>query len=583
MLAWLLLAGFLSALLMLGISPNGDGDDLLKMQEIRHAMTGPSLFDRTIPGVSQPEPMISHWPWIADAPYALVAWPLQHVLGLETALQAAAFVVPLLLLGTALTVLYRTFDALDFSWPGAILIVAAFVSLTSLAEFQPGRIDYHNIQMLLLCVVVLATIRGGARCAAVCGGAMALSFAISSEIAPFLMVPMGWFTLRMLSNQKAAAQEVRAFGLALGIGALIAFLGVTLPQGGDFTACDRYAAPHLLALGGAGLTFLLAGSLPASGALRVGVIAIGGAISAAALLVIFPNCLDGPYGALSPYLRETWLQNIEQEMSLFAAPDALSGGRFGKLALAFLGAGAVVMRACRDRGAERAWLVLAVYCAIGLVLSLFYVRYLRFLPLLATPGFVLILRAALPADFSTQKWLGLKGPGMAIPAWLLAAPAIALIGLVLAVRAITPPQDAPLTGIDVASACSSTKFDDLIWPSGSRVMAPPAIAVAMLGRPGTPLVVAVPFHTVGPGVERTYRFFDPATSDPERWLAESQATNVAVCRIDGDLPAKIMTDFPHAAGLAVGRPPEWLTECPPKGSGLRVYRHAGSPIETCPQ
>lgn len=579
---WLVLAIILSILLAIGISPNGDADDIMKMQEIRHMLTGVSLFDRTIPGVSQPEPMISHWPWIADAPFALLAWLLKPVLGLEPALKVASFVVPLLALSAALAALYRVNVLLGFAWPGVILLASGLLSLTAFAEFQPGRIDYHNLQMLLLCGVVLFTMQGGRTASALCGAATALSFAISSEIAPFLIVPMGWLAIRFILNRPAATIELRVYGTALALAALAAFFIVSVPQGGDLALCDRFAFPHLLALGGAGATFVLASYLPPNTGTRIGFNAVGGIATVAMLVALYPNCLDGPYGALSPYIHQNWLMQIEQEMSLLTAPEAMSSARLGKLVLAVLGAGSGLVWAWTMRRESRAWLVFGLFCAVGLVMSVAYIRYLRFLPLLATPGLALLLWRVMPRDFSTRKWLAPISLERVPSAALMAAPMIALLAVVFAWRTAVPPQAAPLTSMDVVTACSRFDFDGLNWPGGSRVLMPPPVAMQLLGKPGAPDVVAVPFHTSAPGVERVYRFFDPATPNPQSWLAESKATHVAACRFDGQLPEAIVKQFPLASALATGKPPSWLETCAMKEAGLSVYRLPGSNMD-CPQ
>lgn len=569
---WLGVTAFLVVLLGIGVRPNGDADDIMKMVEIRHMLTGPSIFDRVIPGVLQPEPMISHWPWIADAPYALIAWLVQPVTGLETALQVAAFVVPLLLLAVAISVLNRINLLLGFAHPGAILAVTGFFALSAFAEFQPNRTDYHNVQMLLLCAVAWLTMRGGTAASAWCGGLTALSFAVSSEIAPFLLVPMAYLALRFVLAQPNAERELRAYGAALAASALAAFVIVSVPQASDLAVCDRFALPHLLALAGAGVTFALASFARGGRMVRLAVIGGGAAVTSMALVALFPICLAGPYGALESYLRQNWLGQIEQEMSLFAAPEAFSPARFGKLALPLFGAGAAVILGWRLRNQSRAWLVLGLFCLVGLFLSVAYIRYLRFLPLLATPGLAMAIYNLMPASFSTRKWFSNVWAQKSPSGLLLAAPAVVVLAFVTAARLVNPPQDPPLTATDIASACSANSFGDLGLPSGSRILTTPTVAMYLMDRPGAPEVVAAPFHTAAKGVGRVYRFFDPATPDPERWLAESGATHVATCRIDAPLPPHVLEQFPLAAGLAVGKPPAWLTECPIPGARLRVYR-----------
>ncbi|TIW20795.1 MAG: hypothetical protein E5V65_07460, partial [Mesorhizobium sp.] len=59
-----MLGAILSLMLLQGKMPNGDVDDLMKLHEIRHFLQTGNPFDRTLTGIAQPEPMVSHWPWI---------------------------------------------------------------------------------------------------------------------------------------------------------------------------------------------------------------------------------------------------------------------------------------------------------------------------------------------------------------------------------------------------------------------------------------------------------------------------------------------------------------------------------------
>ena len=80
------IAAFLALCWSAGISPNGDFDDILKLMKVRAYLETGSWFDRTIPGVLQPEPFASHWPRILDLPYAAVAWLLTPFAGSSAAL-----------------------------------------------------------------------------------------------------------------------------------------------------------------------------------------------------------------------------------------------------------------------------------------------------------------------------------------------------------------------------------------------------------------------------------------------------------------------------------------------------------------
>ncbi|MDX8496417.1 hypothetical protein RFN29_33390 [Mesorhizobium sp. VK22B] len=195
--------------------PNGDVDDVLKLHEIRHLLQTGNPFDRALTGIAQPEPMISHWPWIIDAPYALLAVAIAPVVGMEAAISAAAFIVPLLLLLVAITLLFQVIRELEFEHPGAVLAVAAFAGLPSFSELQPWHIDYHNLQMLILLGEALLTIRAGRIATGLNSALMALFTAISGEMAPFIALPAGLYALAFITGKSESGKDLKAYGLEL--------------------------------------------------------------------------------------------------------------------------------------------------------------------------------------------------------------------------------------------------------------------------------------------------------------------------------------------------------------------------------
>lgn len=583
-LVWLALAAFLSLLLALGVLPNGDADDLMKLHEIRHLLATGNPFDRALPGIAQPEPMISHWPWLVDAPYAAVAMVLSPVLGTETAISVAAFAVPLALLFCALAVLRQILSALGFVYPGAVLALAASVGMTAFAEFQPWRIDYHNLQMLLILCSCLLTIRTGITAAALNGAVTALSISISLEALPFLLIPMAYYAWRFVAGIGGAKEELRAFGVTLGGCAGVLYVLVAGPNLTAFAACDRYALPQLAALAGASLVFVAAPLLVDRGGalIRLGFLAAGAVATLLALGAMFPQCLGGPYGALSDYLKENWLLQIEQERSIFESPDFILSGRLARVALALAGAGAALVLLAANRGRNRAWLIFGLYSAIAIVVSLAYLRYVRFLPLFAGPGLAVLLFHVLPPSIGLRRFLALS-PQMNLRPAFLAAPGIAMIAALLLSQSFSRLEPADLRGVDLASACQQEAMEPRIWPRGARLLASPLIGVSVLAPDTGPEVVAVPFHTAALGMERAYRFFDPATPDPRLILQETGATHVAVCRIADGIPPAFAARFPLASQLILGQPPAWLEACPDDGVwALRVYRVVGGANIGCP-
>jgi hypothetical protein len=580
-LVWLAVSLLLSFLWSMGHYPNGDVDDLLKAHEVRFLLESGNIFDRTLPGILQPEPFVSHWPWIVDLPYAAVAFILRPLVGLDAALSAAFFCVPLMLLAAILFFMRKVIASFDFANPTLVLVVSTIVALRALGEFEPGRIDYHNLQMLLLVAILFLTIQPGRRAAFASGVLTALALAAGVELALFLVLVLAIRAFDFVLGNPDAKAQTQAFGLSLAGTAVILFFAITAPDNYARPLCDRYSSPLAAALVMAGASFAVLPALLQKAGIgpRLLSFAACGLASAAALALLFPGCLAGPYAGLSDYLRIHWLERIYQEGSLFDHRDFVVSQQLFYFTVQLVGALGAVVAAAVARGRDRAWLVLALFSVVAVVHTVLYFRYLRFMPLFAGPGLAYVLHSVLPAnlargfagrvDVPKMRMLPLL-PGLLLP--------LGLLGYHLA----TTPKQMTLEGVDVADNCMLDDLEPYAWPAGGRILAPPLIGIRLISNPGA-TVVAIPFHTGTTGIERSLRFFDPATADPRAVAASTEATLVATCAWRGQPLRRAAAEFPLAAGLIQGTPPAWLTECPlPADATLRVYRLATQPADACP-
>ncbi|WP_442581859.1 hypothetical protein ACSBOB_07735 [Mesorhizobium sp. ASY16-5R] len=580
-LVWLAVSVLLSFLWSMGHYANGDVDDLLKAHEVRFLLESGNIFDRTLPGILQPEVFVSHWPWIVDLPYAAVAFILRPVVGLDAALSAAFFCVPLMLLAGILFFMRKVIATFDFASPTLVLVVSTIVALRALGEFEPGRIDYHNLQMLLLVAILFLTIQSGRRAAFASGVLTALALAAGVELALFLVLVLAIRAFDFVLGNDDAKVQTQAFGLSLAGTAVILFFAITAPDNYARPLCDRYSSPLAAALVMAGASFAIlptlirkAGVVP-----RLLSFAACGLASAAVLALLFPGCLAGPYAGLSDYLRIHWLDRIYQEGSLFDHRDFVVSEQLFYFTIQLVGALGAVVAAVVARGRDRAWLVLALFSAVAVAHTVLYFRYLRFMPLFAGPGLAYVLHSVLPANLARGFAGRVDVPKMRVlpllPGLLLP---LGLLGYHLA----TTPQEITLEGVDVADNCMLEDLEPYAWPAGGRILAPPLIGIRLISNPGA-TVVAIPFHTGTTGIERSLRFFDPATADPSAVAASAEATLVATCAWRGKPLRKAEQEFPLAAGLIQGKPPAWLAECPlPADATLRVYRLATQPADACP-
>jgi hypothetical protein len=91
LVAWCLLAtGLLAFTTLNGPAPSlaewlGDTDDAVRLVTVRELLAGAPWFDTTLPRVGAPEPLLSHWSRLIDAPLACLIAVLTPIFGPEAA------------------------------------------------------------------------------------------------------------------------------------------------------------------------------------------------------------------------------------------------------------------------------------------------------------------------------------------------------------------------------------------------------------------------------------------------------------------------------------------------------------------
>lgn len=582
------MAILMAVLWSLGFQLNGDVDDLVKLHEVRTLLETGNIFDRMLPGVAQPEPYVSHWPWIVDLPYAAFARLLMPFAGFEPALTLASFAVPLLLLAPALYFYNRLVIAVGFANPAVALPLALIFAARSFFEYAPGRIDYHNLQILLLLAALVLMLSQNRFAAFINGLLAALALAISAEFAPFYALVMAVYAFDWIFGRERGADRIAGFGLALALGGLGLFATIVPPSAYSDVRCDTYSTPHVTALVAAGLSFAVVPLLVGrrgGWATRTAILLVFAAASAAALVVLFPQCLAGPYASLDAYVRDNMLNRIPQELSLFRRPDFVLSDSFPSMALLFVGALAPAVICLNPRSRSRPLVILALFSLLSLALAIGYFRYFRYLPVFSGIGLTFVLASFLPPDAGLGRYLKSHVP-VASRRYALILPGLVLSAAMALYQLSARPSQAAIPAGEFADSCDLRHIEPRQgWPAGAVVLTPPLIGAHFLALAEGPKVVTIPNHPSAQGIERSYRFLDPSTADPRTFLDASKATHVALCGWRGPPSLELENTYPFAAALMEGHPPSWLKECPTDASSpLRLYRYrnADGSEATCP-
>lgn len=504
---------------------NGDIDDFLRALQVRALFNHGRWYDLSIPGLTSPEGFISAWSRLVDLPYLLIARGLAPFTGEQPALDWAFKVWPPILLIGVLW-LYATIQARMVMgmrpWVGGLSVaLGAFAVL----EFAPGRIDHHNMQMLLLMTVVagltLQSMAGGA----VASVASVLSLAAGLETAPLLAACYGLVVI--LWGLRAKGSRELLLGLGVSTAAATPIVVILLIGPGAFITyqSDSLSAPHIYALTGFGV-IATACCLPILSAWSTGMRLLGmflpGLLLLGGLVLLFPTILSGPFQMIDPHLRAVWLDRILQERSIltiFQYPSILLISASTAFLVVMM---LVVARVADDfrNGHDIPW-VAFVMAASSFLCMLYAVRYLRFAALFVP----LMLPYALMWLNERKSRRVLLSP--ATFAIILAPFFIAM----LMMQWITPAKRPSDTAFHILrDGCSRADFTPLQTLQPGKILTGPELGIHIVHHaPAGITISSIPFQRATKGIRRTLDLFmtNAAQTTPAQL---SDFDYVAVCR-----------------------------------------------------
>ena len=302
---------------------NADGDDQMRLTEVRDWLAGQSWWDTRQYRVLPPEGISMHWSRYLDAGIGAVLLATRAVLPAAQADLAAVILWPSLL--ACLMVVVLTHGTSRLFGPAAALgALAVFFTWNKLGgEFVPARIDHHSVQILCATAIFyLVVLPGRPRLfGALAGIATAFSLAIGLEMLPYLATIWGLMSLRHAFGQPESGDRLIGFGVAFTLSAPLLMAGQTPVAAWGTPWCD-VLAPPVMALGLVGVVATLAPVL----AERVvpgplGRIALLLSLAALGLWLAYPllgQCLAGPYSSVSPEVRSIIENDITEAKSVWA-------------------------------------------------------------------------------------------------------------------------------------------------------------------------------------------------------------------------------------------------------------------------
>ncbi|MEM6585205.1 MAG: hypothetical protein AAF692_05575 [Pseudomonadota bacterium] len=372
-----------------------DGDDTLRLVQVRDLLGGQSWFDVTQYRADAPNGgVLMHWSRLVDIPIALVILILTPLLGSANAELAALVAVPLITLGFAMVLAARIAWRLlgDEETNFTALIVA--LSVPVITQLAPLRIDHHGWQLVFILaalngLMARSAIKGGL----VIGGSLAALLAISVEGLPISVIFCAVLALRWLREPKERAWLVHTMQ-ALAFISVALFL-VTRGASDLVAHCDAISLPHLgifawgaLALG------VLARLEPVPMAVRL--VGMGATAAGALGFVLWaaPQCASGGgFAELDPLVHDYWYIHVMEGMPVWLQSLDVA---LQYAVVPFIGLYAAVTLAGRSRDWLRGfWRDYALVLAGAILVSL----------LVARAGAAACLIAAPPLAWQLNQWL----------------------------------------------------------------------------------------------------------------------------------------------------------------------------------
>jgi hypothetical protein len=531
-----------------------DTDDAMRLVQVHGFLAGQGWFDLNIARLAPPEGYESHWSRLIDAGLAglFLLFRTFATSALAERLMSAMWPVLWLIptIGAAAAIAWR----LAGRAAAYLVLLLAIFGLPGMGQFQPGRIDHHNVQIALAVLAVAATVWSDrvAWSAWAAGGVTGLALAIGLEGLPILALCGAALALHYLFDGNAAPR-VRAYGLSLAAATAAAFLVTVAPAHWTRSVCDELAINSAAAVITAGLGIALATlRWVAQTPWRRGVVllAAGGAAAGSGLL-LEPRCIGGPFAMMDPSIRALWLMNIAEMQSLATLMRLMPLSGIAQAAFPALALAATLV-AARELRRDPGYLIAAAAFLLALAIMVEVNKFYAYCLWLGIP---LVAVAALVV-FDRFKLTGL------VPRFLLAlliTPTAVTFGVMSIASAagtsaglnINPPERqacvrmqnyAPLAKLPVGLMVA----DQLEW--GSYLLA------------WTPHeVVAAAYHRISDAIRKSNAVFTLPPEEAHGVLLDLGVDYVVTCGSQGPLglsPAeKEASLWGH---LQAGDVPSWL-------------------------
>lgn len=575
--AWLILlavwvAAAVVLLLRAQVQPTplfGDADDAMRIIEATDLLNGQAWQDYSQYRDNTPYGAVMHWSRLIDAPILVIMAIVTPIAG-AAAPRVAGMIWPILLLlpmlALSLAVTRRLVPATDLATP----LVLPLVSIVLLVEFIPGRVDHHNVQIILCLVMALCLLLARERVAGgmIAGIAAATSLAIGMETLPVLAVVTTALVVLWTGDATRYWRTVVGYGAGCAVTSLAHFLLATAPENYIVAACDALSIVYVVPA-------MIGGGLLAGGAwygqrlrtpvARLAMMAALGMIAVGVTALLFPQCLSGPYAGVKAAMPH-YFDDIGEALPLLqrTAADPAIGISF---ALAVLVAIPVTaLRVWQEAGERRTdWAIILALLVVSAIVMMLQIRGARIAAPFAIPA------AAWMISEARRRYLAKGSPGTAlrlVGTWLLFA-GVAHYAVVVTIAPSQVIRAGEALALDEGTRRLSCVDDDAYkklsaLPQGG-VMVPFRLGPHVLVNTDHS-VVATGFHRNVQGMLATEAFFAGDEDEARRIASERELNYVVLC--------PMVPEYDLPVGPAPGAHWDWLLPLTGPAETLQIYEVA---------
>ncbi len=547
-------------------------DDFLRLSQVENWISGQSWYDLRAYRIFPPLGADIHWSRFADAPLGLLVVVFERFTDLKTAGRLAAIVWPLILFLTTLSAMVAVCDRIAGKQYRLLALLFFVMSITTLAEFKPGRIDHHNLQILILAFIMLGFVGGLGRFSNYFIGVLiSLSVVIGLDLLLIIVAIISFFALEWCFQKEGSIKRLSHLGIGMSLSAF-AFYIISFPidRWLSNNACDAFSLVYVFALVVLSGAFIALAMLSNTNLLsgkavffkRAFVGGVFGLITIASIFAIFPNCLEGPLGTIDAELKLRWLDKVVEAKGLIEniAIDPANG----ITQAIYLGIMLFVMLAVLlKKQASKPELLIIGFIVLICILGAFYQTRILRTGLYAVIPFTVIF-IAMSGEWFTKIFAGKKFIIHSIQSVLCVLLTSAFWFIMGAFAPINSDQNVEAS--DTAELINSTE-QPLICTSDK---AQAVLASAEKGHVISDLntatsilihtnhsVEASSYHRNGRSILNVISFFDALPKDSKKIAEKRKANYVVICKVD-IVPSPTNGGQSLASLIKSNQLPQWL-------------------------